>query len=515
MVLSHRRIRNRLQAAVSDRPLGLGGRSYEPLHKELRKFCHELGQHRSNVVSTGDMVRQLEDLCPMLQEAHDCGRDKPKEIELMRTLVQRSYNICTSGGKSTIEQTILNNGLEPRKVCPETSIRQIDKLGRYWGLCRSMAEDARCYRSLFTNIRLEVLPPFRSAKSLITFDRGARATLYVHAEMQILVHYSLISNVAKPKPRTIGVSKSACYLCNLFIHAHGEYFITKTHGELFDSWNLPNLAEYGTSQRSKLRGTLTAVDQELRFATAREKKNPRFRPQPMGSWLSLPVAHPLSPVPSTAVTSESEEKRTGASFHTSGSLTPRTQSNASPIRSTSVLSDIAEAEADSSGRRTPAGHSLTQTPAPNTLSTMPPSSPKPVATAAKPEDIPRDSTPTPLSRPRGIASPTISLVSSPLPSPSSILSWEYPVNRTIESTKPLRLRAGKVSTTFEIEDPAQGLVAIESTTDEEPRREASIDVNRMKPGEEIHFYRESRDDSIVLNLQYSPECSTQATLKWL
>jgi hypothetical protein len=34
-------------------------------------------------------------------------------------------------------------------------------------------------------------------------------------------------------------SKRACYLCQLFIQLHGQYFIPSTHGKLYDTWKWP------------------------------------------------------------------------------------------------------------------------------------------------------------------------------------------------------------------------------------------------------------------------------------
>ena len=59
----------------------------------------------------------------------------------------------------------------------------------------------------------------------------------VHAEIQLLLFYE--QQPHKIRPRIISSSKSACYLCNLFIHLHGEFHISRTHGRLYDRWILP------------------------------------------------------------------------------------------------------------------------------------------------------------------------------------------------------------------------------------------------------------------------------------
>ena len=65
----------------------------------------------------------------------------------------------------------------------------------------------------------------------------------VHAEVQLLLFYEQQPHVSRP--RIIGSSKSACYLCDLFIQSHGEFYIPRTHGRLYDRWILPDHAVNG------------------------------------------------------------------------------------------------------------------------------------------------------------------------------------------------------------------------------------------------------------------------------
>lgn len=45
------------------------------------------------------------------------------------------------------------------------------------------------------------------------------------------------------RPRVICSSKSACFLCDLFIQLHGQYYVPRTHGVLYEKWTLPDPAE--------------------------------------------------------------------------------------------------------------------------------------------------------------------------------------------------------------------------------------------------------------------------------
>lgn len=67
----------------------------------------------------------------------------------------------------------------------------------------------------------------------------ARQRKRIHAEIQLVFYYEQQQR-AYPKPRVICSTKNACYLCNLFLRLHGEFFTPKTHGKLYPRWLLPN-----------------------------------------------------------------------------------------------------------------------------------------------------------------------------------------------------------------------------------------------------------------------------------
>ena len=60
----------------------------------------------------------------------------------------------------------------------------------------------------------------------------------VHAEIQLLFFYEF--HPENIRPRVICSSKSACYLCDLFVKLHGQFHMPRTHGKLYDRWILPD-----------------------------------------------------------------------------------------------------------------------------------------------------------------------------------------------------------------------------------------------------------------------------------
>lgn len=72
----------------------------------------------------------------------------------------------------------------------------------------------------------------------------------VHAEIQLLVYHELHPNL--PKPRVIASSKSACYLCNLFLNLHGQFQTSRAHGRIYDRWLLPDWVNFMAEQRQHM-----------------------------------------------------------------------------------------------------------------------------------------------------------------------------------------------------------------------------------------------------------------------
>lgn len=82
----------------------------------------------------------------------------------------------------------------------------------------------------------------------------------VHAEIQLLFFYELHPKILRP--RVICSSKSACYLCDLFIRCHGQFHISRTHGRLYGKWNLPG-CYWGSCLTPAVQSDLKLVTQKF------------------------------------------------------------------------------------------------------------------------------------------------------------------------------------------------------------------------------------------------------------
>lgn len=337
-----------------------------------------------------------------------------------------------------------------------------------------MTENSRKYAKAFTDIQLEVLRPYQGKTSSIAFTDGKRARCLVHAEMQIIAFYGKASNATLKKPRVIGVSKSACYLCNLFIHRYKRFFTTQTHGRLYERWNFPDLEDFDSRERVEFRRILAGIDQELQTAFVRAGESPKKRNLPIGSWLTLPPAHQLSPVPSTVCSVVSKDYME-SDDRCAGPSTAHEFDEVSPLKLRPLLpSPLAYTP--------PLVHATSLMDQSNSTIAYSPNPP--------PQDTPLSS--------------------------GCIASWELPAQREFTAMAPVQTRVGGISLIFETEGATRGSVAIARIVDSRDLILASsFDLDALEPGEVKEFAREADSENIVLNLNHSHGQSTQITLRWL
>ena len=430
----------------------------------------------------------MDDLCFKYQGVDSSVKDTDEELQMIKAAVKQSHYFCTQDGM-TIEETIANYGLEPEVALQNKHVRQVDKIGRYWGLCNDMASASRRYSKLFKSIRLEVVPRYETFTPPAVFPNKA-VPCHVHAEIQLVTFYGLNPEITKIMPRVLGVSKAACYLCDLFIFHHKRFFISKTHGRLYHQWNVPDLMEFSQSQLQEYRHTLAMMNDHLQTSLVTERKNQWRRPYPLESWQALRSGFPTSPLPSSVGTLLSRLSPPIASAVTSGTVTPRARSiDPSPRR---------EYEADESSF-----HDVL-----DSLS-LEASTPRLAASSDLSVEEPD------LASRRHATTPTQERENLSLAASSNTAS-QLPGRGKFSAVYPIRSRIGSVSLTFETEGATRGSVAIARILDSKNLRPTRfIDLDALKPGEVKEFVREADSENVVLNLSRTQGHSIQITLRWL
>ncbi|KAK1973531.1 hypothetical protein LZ30DRAFT_827934 [Colletotrichum cereale] len=222
------------------------------LQARLRTCITEIQKSSRPSAQTTRLLGRLEDLVEALKLV-----DHPVEtnalLEALRMIVMSCAQLALLGSTNSAEEHLKILGVrKPLAASPE--IRQVDKLARYLFTCRDLARLARkhSYRRLLSHVEITAL---ESSQGLVRPGSGQRC--FVHAEIQQI--FDIEKQPHTPAPRAIGCSKSACYLCDLFIRTHGDYAVSQTHGRLYEKWTLPDVEWMTTTQANRFHGVVRSM----------------------------------------------------------------------------------------------------------------------------------------------------------------------------------------------------------------------------------------------------------------
>ena len=216
-------------------------------------------------------------------------------------IVEKAHALTLHGGLKSVLKS---------SACPDPSLLRslsdsVRKVGRYYRVSVDLINAARNPRyTIFNHITIETLMPPATDQGQImssssSFDEilqricptsfeaeslsAARQKFHarmsshdtrwkVHAEIQLLFFYEL--NPKTHPPRMLCSSKSACYLCSLFVRTHGRFHVPRTHGRLYDRWFLPEWSKVGVSHdhlELAISKFDTALRAKIRFVIDRQK----------------------------------------------------------------------------------------------------------------------------------------------------------------------------------------------------------------------------------------------------
>lgn len=200
---------------------------------------------------------------------------------------KEAFRLTTSGedGAGTLFNDVLQQaGLNVRLWREKKSIAEVEKLGSYWRISKSLVH---IYREIQkscsqTSIELDIvaLTPYKPVKSTISLNispKRSRVDCYVHAEMQLLCYYANAKSVASHRrPRTMGASKLSCFLCFLCISCHGGMRPPLPHGQVFDQWTLPDLASFDDEAVVMLQRTIALMTSTILRLSSKTHRQIRF-----------------------------------------------------------------------------------------------------------------------------------------------------------------------------------------------------------------------------------------------
>ncbi|KAK1047837.1 hypothetical protein LTR74_017675, partial [Friedmanniomyces endolithicus] len=255
-----------------------------------RRNCQDLNRPDRQIGSFEAALQQLES-----------GKSEELHLNVTRTIKQ-AFDLTEDGVKLPTRLEALG--------CPDTfldtkAVREVGKVSNYWRISRHLAICSQRFRSHFATAEWYPLPSYRaSSKSQVLSQQ------YVHAEIQLLVHYELTP--PHLMPRTIGVSKEACFLCDSFIRAHGHFSVTGAHRQMFPQRTVPDLKEYGSQTIQQFRRVLSQVYVEVKEEHLKSQKKLPRRPFPLQSAINLNVIRLTTPSTSTLLPQSRSHSSDGA-----------------------------------------------------------------------------------------------------------------------------------------------------------------------------------------------------------
>ncbi|KAL8712357.1 MAG: hypothetical protein Q9225_006968 [Loekoesia sp. 1 TL-2023] len=489
--LDRQRIHGRLRSKhwkPTDKYRGNGKEA--PLHEDLLALLPKL--HKNPGFK--QYSENLQSLCKIYKEADRNFADQSEEDRMLQKVIQESFDFCTATGAFTKNASPCASvaGGEFGKVALQSKhVKQVEKIARYWEFCISITKAARRYPELFRNMRLELL---RHYVPVIVPIPNTRETMkcYVHAEVQLVTFYGMTPKLEGLRPRVLGVSKSACYLCDLFMSIHDQFFISKTHGRLYDQWTVPNLAGFSTAQRQQYRMILQQMYRVCKSDILRSSKLNRLCPPE--STHDFHAYGPSSPIAASTVTGNSSQ------------VTIRGPAPSTQMQDSTVNHSVA---AENNTEEDPTAVKVSAQMVPG---------PSPLPSISEIHEYPSIEETEIGERRHSIDRTTSITHENRVPStPSSMSTIDgdtvaLPLQAMATQRAPYHIVTQGMRILFEIEEPKRGNITISKASNELAN---TVDIDAMRPGGILNFYQEDGASPVHLSLYGKTQEPIYIDLEWL
>ncbi|TVY32810.1 hypothetical protein LSUB1_G007677 [Lachnellula subtilissima] len=323
---SEKRIYGRMRTHHWVKPdhFGKGGLSLPPLYVRIDRILEGIwGLHGQNIAKFASLRASIIALRDALKKVdQEYAGD---QTTLLKDTILKSYDVSNQGSSKSLATHLQIMGLDGR-IYASREVAEIDKLSKYWGICKDLMRLSRQpeTRSHCQNLKLEICDAYPASQ-----PPGAADLCFVHGEVQLILFYEKYGNGLPP--RAIGSSKSACFLCDIFIKYHGQFGISHSHMKLYPKWTIPDSSAWmiqHPQQRKRFRGVIRSMDAEIRGLLG---KNVYYQNIAMESRAHVLMLDRSSIAASTStVTTISEVQRTPSP------LAVRMSSSASSSSSTTV-----------------------------------------------------------------------------------------------------------------------------------------------------------------------------------
>ena len=207
----------------------------------IRRILQFVSQVESSQKNVGRVKTVLQQASRYLQEVERAPTGKHVE-----SLKEAIHAVCRLFEGTDNLMNALSELCAPTEIINSLELHELGQIARYAGLCRSLSKLCRTYADLFSNVAIETATPYKGIPALF---KTSRQPPRVHAEVQIVLHFDLRDEAQRP--RVIGSTKAACFLCNSFVRAHGHHYLSSTHGYFYRRWTIPDLKLCHESSKSR------------------------------------------------------------------------------------------------------------------------------------------------------------------------------------------------------------------------------------------------------------------------
>ncbi|KAJ9616344.1 hypothetical protein H2200_000062 [Cladophialophora chaetospira] len=295
--LHFRRLLGRLRSSKWIKPQFLSRTHKKPLWQDFANLIHRVQfiYTKREASAWQYLEKELHNLAELYSSFESKAAGSEEEFTHLTCLIRRSYDSCTGDALKEYARRLRSVGSTSQIRSAIKTLHQIEKIAAYYRVSTTLVRASRRYPYYFQGkgLRLLYLLPYASIPTSIAYKEWAK-TCHVHAEIQLIIYYDI--HFPRPTtceqspdrqvnpnilaPRVIGTSKHLCYLCYLFLKAHGRFPPANTHGRLYDQWTIPDLVEFTNEQESRYMFILQQLDNEV---VARAAVSPLWKPEPMTS----------------------------------------------------------------------------------------------------------------------------------------------------------------------------------------------------------------------------------------
>ncbi|KAF8860624.1 hypothetical protein BDZ45DRAFT_303714 [Acephala macrosclerotiorum] len=253
--LNRNRIYGRMRSSQWKRPRHFRGKDIPQLYSRIEQNIRQANGKLQDAIKRSGLDLALKELRTTLQAVDSAG--PAEQQELLQKVIRESYHVSKLRDFKSLESHLRELGASER-VAQSREVLEIDKLGKYLELCNDLIRLSRQRdtRPLCLNMNLQRCAAFPPLQPL-----GSPTSCHVHGEVQLILHYE--ENPATPPPRAIGSSKSACFLCDLFIKKYGRFGLSHSHMKLYPKWTVPNDSWMDRQQQHRFRDMVRAMSSEI------------------------------------------------------------------------------------------------------------------------------------------------------------------------------------------------------------------------------------------------------------